>query len=167
MTALRPDGRSDDISVHWLWATPLAIGLCMLALTAWFARDALRFRAASLSATGEVVGVVEVWSTDRDSDGQRRQFYCPRISFIANDDQPHQFVSGQCSFPADHATGDAVKVRYRADAPDEARLDSTFAEWGLSLIWGGLGLLLTVLGVGLGVLLWPRRSMRRTRRRAR
>lgn len=69
MIVLCFDGCFDDISVYWLWVMLLVIGLCMLVFIVWFVCDVLCFCVVLLSVIGEVVGVVEVWLIDCDSDG--------------------------------------------------------------------------------------------------
>jgi len=53
------------------------------------------------------------------------------------------------AYPAKYAVGDAVRVLYEADCPEQARIRSFHALWFICFLFGGLGLLFFAVGAGL------------------
>ena len=104
------------------------------------------FLAGSSTAPGQVVGLVERESCDHSDDREdgRQQVcstvYAPRVSFTTADGRQVVFVSGTASSPPTYAEGDRVEVRYRADDPSAARIDSVAGVWLSTLVTGGLAL---------------------------
>ncbi|MFF4359504.1 DUF3592 domain-containing protein [Streptomyces sp. NPDC001604] len=72
-------------------------------------------------------------------------------------DQP-QFRGSVGSNPPSYEAGERVEVLYRADSPQDARINGFASLWLLPLIFGGLGLLAT--GIGTVIALAMRRRSR-------
>lgn len=164
MSAPGPDGKDYEISPHWLWATPLALGLAVLVVTALIVKGRYASLDDALRTTGKVVALRERWLNTRE-DGLVK-YYCPQVAFETARGQPVQFVGEACSTQRSPAVGAEVKVYYRPDAPEQAIVGGFVGTWGTPLIWGGLGLLCTALGLWLAAraMSAKRRPSRRGRR---
>lgn len=96
------------------------------------------FLAESLSASGEVIGLVSRQSCEERDGGEREctTVYAPRVRFQTADGREITFVSDTASSPPEHDEGDLVEVRYRADRPADARIDSVTGIWLGTIVTG-------------------------------
>ena len=97
------------------------------------------FIAGSALVAGKVVGFAE------RRDGLEPSYFA-RVQFQTAAGRAITFESGAGSERPSLAIGDAVRVRYRTDAPNEAEIDAFFSLWGLAL---GLGAVGTAVGAGM------------------
>jgi hypothetical protein len=118
----------------------LGAGLWIAAARRFMARRA--FVAGSVLAQGRVVGFRETRDRDRTS-------YFPEIEFRTQSGRAVRFHSELGSEEPARALGDAVSVRYRAEAPSAAEIDSFFSLWGLSVSLGALGAIFAGIGAAL------------------
>jgi hypothetical protein len=95
-------------------------------------------------AAGRVVG----FRQQREG-GRERDSFFPLIEFHTPAGHPVRFESETGSESPTLGVGDPVRVRYRADAPNEAELDDFFSLWGLPLLLGALGAVFLALGISL------------------
>jgi Protein of unknown function (DUF3592) len=102
------------------------------------------FLAQSVLAEGRVVG----FRRQREGGSERDSFF-PQIEFHTQAGHPVRFESETGSESPSLCVGDVVRVRYRADAPNEAELDEIFTLWGLPLLLGALGAIFSAVGVSL------------------
>ena len=102
------------------------------------------FLAQSLVAEGRVAGFRQ-----QRAGGSERDSFFPQIEFHTQAGHPVRFESETGSESPSLCVGDAVRVRYRADAPNEAELDDFFSLWGLPLLLGSLGAVCLAVGVSL------------------
>jgi len=93
------------------------------------------FLAVSAKAVGEIIGF-------REQHDRGDVYLHPRIRFRTAAGHPIEFESQVGSERPSDQIGDAVPVRYRADAPNEAEIDRWLALWGTALFAGG-GAMLT------------------------
>ncbi|MFZ3572622.1 DUF3592 domain-containing protein [Streptomyces sp. BH097] len=113
----------------------LVVGLIL----AWSSVSLLR---EADSATGTVVSLQ--W---RDEDigpsrkSRDRPAAYPVVEFAAADGTPHTFRSSTGSNPPSYEEGEHVEVLYRADDPEDARINGFLSLWLLPLIFGGIGLI--------------------------
>ena len=98
------------------------------------------FLADSSVASGQVIGLVSRQSCDEDDDGYRTctTVYAPRVRFATADGRQVIFVSGTASNPPEHEKGDRIDVRYRANDPTDAVIDSVTGVWLGAIITGGI-----------------------------
>jgi hypothetical protein len=98
-------------------------------------------------AKGRIVQMLE------HRDGDHGTAFFPVFSF--RDDQGAEYTihSSSGSFPPEYEVGDTVPVLYSAANPKNAKIDSLFSIWGISLITGILGVI--DLPIGLIVWFWP------------
>lgn len=98
------------------------------------------FLADSISASGQVIGLVSRQSCDEDDDGYRTctTVYAPRVRFTTADGRQVIFVSSTASNPPEHEQGDRIDVRYRSNDPSDAVIDSVTGVWLGAIITGGL-----------------------------
>jgi hypothetical protein len=115
-------------------------GLLVAAVRRSAARRA--FLAASAPAEGRVVGFREAREGERPS-------YFPCVEFRTASGAVARFESELGSEQPTLAVGDAVRVRYRLDAPNEAEIASIWALWGLAALLGTLGAVFALLGAAL------------------
>ncbi len=104
------------------------------------------FLADSSIASGQVIGLVSRQSCDEDDDGHRTcsTVYAPRVRFTTADGRQVIFVSGTASNPPEHEEGDRIDVRYRANDPSDAVIDSVTGVWLGAIITGGIAALFAV-----------------------
>ena len=129
----------------------LAIGLILAGQSASLLSDAKRAR-------GTVVSVE--WRTEHSSSfhknrsSDKRVAY-PVVEFTSADGTRRTFRASVGSNPPSYETGERVEVLYRADSPQDARINGFASLWLLPLVFGGLGLL--AAGIGTAVALATRR----------
>jgi hypothetical protein len=141
MSLLKPDRESSGLGI---------VGVGSLALLAAVGAliYALAFVHGGARARGQVVALVP------HQDGELGTVYCPTFRFRDTHDTEHTVTSTMGSAPPEYRVGDFVRVIYRPESPEDAKIDSFWSVWGMALIPGSLGLL--CLLVGILVLTWPR-----------
>ncbi|MBL1086985.1 DUF3592 domain-containing protein [Streptomyces actinomycinicus] len=132
----------------------LVIGLILAGVSVSFLTDAER-------AKGTVVSLE--WredhdTTSRDKHTDDRPVAYPVVEFTPENGTPTRFQDSTGSNPPAYEEGERVEVLYRADSPEDARINGFASLWLLPLIFGGLGLLVSGIGTVVAVV---------TRRRAR
>jgi|SRR5688572_26422388 len=112
------------------------------------ARQARRqrvFLAGSQRAPGRVIGLSAV----PDSSSHSNHDYFPRIRFATPSGREVTFESRLGSEQPVWRVGDEVRVRFPANQPGRAEIDSFLALWGLTALLGGLGTAFLTLGIAL------------------
>ncbi|PLW72377.1 DUF3592 domain-containing protein [Streptomyces sp. SCUT-3] len=130
------------------------IGLIVAWASVSFLREAER-------APGTVVALEwrdEDLGTSRRSRTNDRPSAYPVVEFTSADGTHRTFRSSTGSNPPAYEKGERVEVLYRADSPEDARIDGFLSLWLLPMVFGGVGLVLA--GVGTGVALATRRRSR-------
>lgn len=100
----------------------------------------------SYQSNGKVIDLVERESTD--SDGYRSITYAPVVEYQFGE-ETFVFESSVSSDPPSHKVGQYVNVRYDPKNPNDAKIDSFFSLWFLTIILGLLGVIFTIVGGGL------------------
>ena len=118
-----------------------AIGAAMLGLGAYLISDTRAFVADAVPAEGRVIDLARSRSSDSTS-------YYPIVEFQTPDGTRIEFRGGVGSNPPSYTRGEAVKVLYQPAAPERARIHSTFALWGASIIVVILGVAFAGAGIG-------------------
>lgn len=77
------------------------------------------------------------------------RYFSPVVQFETSDHQVITAVSKSGSNPPAHQVGDTVTVFYRAGSPEDIVVDGFFELWFLTCIFGGMGLIFTLVGGGL------------------
>lgn len=135
----------------------LVIGLVLAGQSVSFLTDAKR-------APGTVVALEwrhDSSSTSRKKRGNDEPAAYPVVEFTPADGTARTFRSSTGSNPPSYDEGDQVEVLYRADSPDDARINGFASLWLLPLIFGGIGLL--IAGIGTVVALVGRRRSQAVR----
>jgi Protein of unknown function (DUF3592) len=121
--------------------------------------DSQRFMAKASRTNGVVVDVARVVQQERRGPSDNPYYvdvtyFHPVVQFVTAREQPVWFQAGEGSKdPLTYQVGDSVRVLYDPARPQDARLDTWFSRWGGSIMLGGLGLFLVVLGVVIWVAL--------------
>jgi hypothetical protein len=129
------------------WVTVLStifalVGAGMLIAAArQFARRRAFLR-NSATASGTVVALTE--SRDRDENS-----YFPKVKFQTTSGLEVTFQSEMGSSCEAKQIGDPVTVRYRPDQPHLAEIDALMPLWGLTVLFGGLGVVFLFVGLGI------------------
>ena len=131
------------------------IGAAMLIGAGALVHTTRTFLASAERTEGTVIALVAT----RGSGGST--LYSPVVAFRAIDGRAIEWTSSVASSPPAHDEGETVTVLYRADAPDDARLDGFFPLWGGAAIVGGLGSAFFL--TGLAMIAVPAWSNRRAR----
>jgi hypothetical protein len=98
-------------------------------------------------ADGKIIRMLE--QRDKDDD----TVYYPVFSFHDAQGGEHTVHSSSGSFPPAYEVGDTVPVLYSSSDPTDAKIDSFFSVWGISLITGIIAGI--DLPAGLIVWFWP------------
>ncbi|MFJ8534210.1 DUF3592 domain-containing protein [Streptomyces sp. NPDC093591] len=123
----------------------LVVGLVLAGISVSFLMDAERAR-------GTVVAL-EWRKDDSGTSRKKRQsdepVAYPVVEFTSADGTSRTFRSSTGSNPPSYDEGERVEVLYRADSPEDARINGFASLWLLPLIFGGIGL--AIAGVGTAV----------------
>ncbi|MFM2295406.1 MAG: hypothetical protein RLZZ350_1819 [Verrucomicrobiota bacterium] len=139
----------------------LVIGWLALATAVPFYLQARTFNATALHAPGKIVEMV-VELCHRKAGELDEHRYIPVFAFADKSGATHIVHSRVTSTHPEFAVGDAVEVLYLADAPEDAKLNEFFMLWLWPLVFGGIGLVLVVVGLILlqGAVAWARMAAR-------
>ena len=122
----------------------LIIGVGGLAGAAWLGWHQYHRLAGTQQVQGVLVEFVTVESTD--GQGRSTRSRAPVVRFKAGDGQTHR-VQGLGGSQGHRAPGDAVAVRYRPDAPQQAVIDDFQNQWGGVWALALFGLFPTLFGL--------------------
>ncbi|MFF3492086.1 DUF3592 domain-containing protein [Streptomyces sp. NPDC002795] len=89
--------------------------------------------------------------SSRTSRGRDEPSAYPVVEFATTDGTAHTFRSSTGSNPPSYEEGERVEVLYRADAPEDARINGFLSLWLLPLIFGGIGLIAAAVATGIAV----------------
>lgn len=129
--------------VVWVGGIFAAVGLVFAAGAALvFVKDR-SFAESGVRAPGTVIEMIG----SSDSDGGYT--YKPVVEFRDSDGQRHVFASSVSSSPPQYSTGEAVTVIYAPGAPERAIIDSFVDRFLMPLIFGGLGTVFAIIGLGM------------------
>ena len=120
----------------------VGIGAILLVLAGWMAAKKRAFVRGSITAPGDVVALVNVW------DGSEVSHF-PKVLFRTDAGRDVTFQSEMESNPQARRVGEKVRVRYRPDQPQSAEIDTFFSLWGAPLLFGLLGGVFTLVGIGI------------------
>ena len=123
-----------------LWIVPALGAVLLIAGLVVFLRTRT-FLATAATAQGTVVG----YQQRRSSQGSVT--YAPIVRFTTARGSVEEFTDSVSSSSPPHHEGAAVSVRYDANKPSNARLDSGFRLWLAPALLGGIGLAFLVVGV--------------------
>ncbi|MDF3148841.1 MULTISPECIES: DUF3592 domain-containing protein [unclassified Streptomyces] len=123
----------------------LVVGLILAGMSVSFLVDAER-------APGTVVALE--WRDDDNGASRRKRandepVAYPVVEFTSADGTSRTFRSSTGSNPPSYEEGERVEVLYRADSPEDARINGFASLWLLPLVFGGIGLV--IAGVGTAV----------------
>ncbi len=130
------------------------VGLVFLGVAFFTTRAELAFRAGAISAPGTVV---ELESRSGSKGGT---VYAPVFEFADRNDRVHRVTASVASSPPSFRRGEAVRVLYRPENPEEARLDSFMETWFLPLIFGAIGSVFTSIAGGCLIYSFHKRTRR-------
>jgi hypothetical protein len=102
--------------------------------------------AAALSTTGVVIGFAREM-------GRSGYLYYPQVEFRLASGQPIRFQSAVGSSRAEFGVGQQVKLLYSASNPQEAEIDGFTSMWLLPGCMIGMGLIFTIIGFILSVMM--------------
>ncbi|MFJ9173588.1 DUF3592 domain-containing protein [Streptomyces sp. NPDC102360] len=75
----------------------------------------------------------------------------PVVEFATADGVRRTFHSSTGSNPPAYEQGERVEVLYRADSPQDAKIDGFLSLWLLPLIFGGIGLFVAAIGAVIAI----------------
>ncbi|MEV6806784.1 DUF3592 domain-containing protein [Streptomyces sp. NPDC051132] len=145
---------------RWIVFGLTAFGGLFLVLGLVFAGVSVSYLTDAERARGTVVDLE--WRTDHGhSAGRRRGDDDPVayavVAFTSADGTRRTFEDSGGSNPPAYEKGEQVEVLYRADSPEDARINGFFSLWLLPLIFGGAGLLIMTAGAVVAVVARRRR----------
>ncbi|MEV6591197.1 DUF3592 domain-containing protein [Streptomyces acidicola] len=140
---------------RWITIGTIAFGALFFVIGLILAGVSVSFLTDAERARGSVVALE--WRNDdhsgasRKTRGNDKPSAYPVVEFTSADGTPREFRDSTGSNPPSYEVGEQVEVLYRADSPEDARINGFASLWLLPLIFGGLGLL--IAGIGTGVAL--------------
>jgi hypothetical protein len=123
----------------------LLIGSIFLIVDGFVFKSTADFLSRAKSVSGTVVNLVEHIS--EDSDHNTSITYRPEVKFITEQGKAILFRSTTGSNPPSYKISQQVKVLYDPANPQDAQIDAFFDLWGLFVIFGFLGGILSAIGV--------------------
>ena len=105
------------------------------------------FLAKAHQTTGEVIALETVPSSQPGAD--QLETYRPVVAFTDDVGRTVRFESRSSSYPAKYSVGENLQVLYLPNQQSEARIYTFSDLWFLTGLFGGLGLVFTLLGGGL------------------
>lgn len=139
---------------RWVAFGAIAFGAVFLMVGLVLAGVSVSFLADAERAQGRVVALE--WRDDvggssrRTRDNDRPAAY-PVVEFTSADGTPRTFRGSAGSNPPSYEKGERVEVLYRADSPEDARINGFASLWLLPLIFGGIGLVIGGIGTVVAV----------------
>ncbi|MBZ5486802.1 DUF3592 domain-containing protein [Halomonas aquamarina] len=129
------------LAIKLLKGVFLLLGAVFLVLACFLYQQSRAFYDQAVSAEGTVIELVERRSEDSIT-------YRPVVEFVTGDGTQVEFTSRVGSNPPGYAIGERVEVLFDPDNPNNARLDGFFESMGAWLIFGAIGALFFLSGVG-------------------
>ncbi|MFE2989612.1 DUF3592 domain-containing protein [Streptomyces sp. NPDC059262] len=148
----------------WIAFGLIAFGTLFFAIGAIVGGVSISFVTDAERAKGTVValewsgGSVSSSRKSRQSSGPTAH---PVVEFTPAGGSPTTFRSSMGSNPPAYDEGERVDVLYRADDPQDAKIDGFVSLWLIPLIFCGIGVL--IAGVGTAIAVVTRRRSRLTR----
>ncbi len=131
--------------MNWITVLSSLFALIGVALVIAAGRQYARQRAfvrSSATTSGIVVALIE------NREMYELSSYFPQVTFQTSTGRKITFQSEMGSSPEARRIGDPVVVRYRRDRPDVAEIDGFMSLWGPTLLFGALGVVFLVVGLG-------------------
>ncbi|HWT09041.1 MAG TPA: DUF3592 domain-containing protein [Roseomonas sp.] len=141
--------RRNDRIIAWLIRL-IVLGLVAL-LWGFALRDAWRevaFQRIAVETEGSIVALTE--HRTRERDGRWSVSYFPVFQYTLPDGTVLQRRARAGGNPPSHAVGEAVRVRYDPARPAEAEIVSFMQTWFFSVLLGGVGALIGLVGLFVG-----------------
>jgi Protein of unknown function (DUF3592) len=132
-------GRALRPPVIWIFIALGALFLGGALIDAYFTQKFVR---ESVTTDGAVVGLNPTHRARK-----RRVTYAPVFRFVTEDGRPVTVVSHTSSNPPAFNLGEAVKVHYKKDHPENAKIDSFGQLWLGDIVFGSVGAIFTGIGV--------------------
>ncbi|MGW0908353.1 DUF3592 domain-containing protein [Streptomyces sp. NPDC002853] len=139
---------------RWVAFGMIAFGTLFTVVALILAGVSISFLADAERAKGTVVALE--WRSDSSGTSHKKRrsdepAAYPVVEFTSADGTPRTFQSSAGSNPPAYDRGEQVEVLYRADAPEDARINGFLSLWLLPLIFGGIGLVLAGIGTAIAV----------------
>ncbi|MEV0522294.1 DUF3592 domain-containing protein [Streptomyces sp. NPDC050439] len=139
---------------RWVTFGAIALGSVFTVLGVALAGMSISFLKDAERAKGTVVALE--WRSDssgtsRKNQGNDSPAAYPVVEYVSSDGIPRTFQSSMGSNPPSYDRGEQVEVLYRADAPEDARINGFVSLWLLPLIFGGIGLVIAGIGTAVAV----------------
>ena len=137
------------------------VGVLMLVGAGLLYQNTTEFIASASRAQGEVIDLLRVESSRRNSSDTWR----PMVHFKLPSGEIIEFTPSSSSSPPAYDKGEIVEVFFNPADPKDARLNGFFDLWGGAAIVGGLGAVFLAFAIGMHFLLSDEASAKRRRLR--
>jgi hypothetical protein len=121
------------------------VGLVMLSVSGFLFYQETHFLADAQVGQGTVIDL------QRSESSKGGATYYPVVSYTTRDGKVVTFSSGVSTNPPSYEVGESVEVYYDPQNPNGAEIKGFFSQWFVVLIFGGLGLIFTSIGAGVGL----------------
>lgn len=126
--------------------TFLLLGIALLAGGGYAAWREVEFRRGAVETDGRVVEMRSRISHDRERGSSRT--YAPVFVFALPNGKQQRVEATVWSNPPCCTVGEAIRVRYRPEAPERAQMTGFMESWFVATLLGGMGLVFAVVGLG-------------------
>ncbi|MEV0636953.1 DUF3592 domain-containing protein [Streptomyces sp. NPDC050619] len=139
---------------RWFTFGAIAFGALFLVVGVILAGVSVSFLADAERAQGTVVALE--WRNDHNGGSFKKRkddkpAAYPVVEFTSADGTRRTFRNSTGANPPAYEEGERVEVLYRADSPDDARINGFASLWLLPLIFGGIGLVIAGIGTGVAM----------------
>ncbi|MEU0842192.1 DUF3592 domain-containing protein [Streptomyces sp. NPDC005962] len=139
---------------RWIEFVVIAFGAVFLAIGLFLAGESVLFQADAERARGTVVALEwrnETSGASYKKKGNDKPMAYPVVEFASAGGTPRTFRSSTGANPPSYEEGERVEVLYRADSPQDARIDGFASLWLMPLVFGGIGLVIAGIGTTVAV----------------
>lgn len=123
----------------------LLVGLALLAGAGYAGWREIEFRRGAIETDGRVVEMRS--RIDNDHNRGTSRTYAPVFTFALPSGKLQRVEAGIWSNPPCCRIGDAIRLRYRPEAPERAQMTGFMESWFVTTLLGGMGLVFTLAGV--------------------
>ncbi|MFI0238747.1 DUF3592 domain-containing protein [Streptomyces sp. NPDC016845] len=146
----------------WITFALIAFGALFMVIGAITAGVSASYVANAERAPGTVVGLD--WRADHSSGSRKHRSSSggpvayPVVEFVPADGERRTFTDSSGSKPPAYDEGERVEVLYRAESPEDAKINGFQSLWLLPLIFGGVGVLIAGGGATVAIVRRRRRA---------
>ena len=111
----------------------IVIGATLAGVSYYFYTSTTKFLETANTTDGTVIKLLQ------ETDEKNSTTYRPVFEFTDESGKDHVIESGTSSNPPAFKKGETVEILYDPSSPEDAKINSFFSLWGISLVFGIVG----------------------------